>query len=161
MHGTGPGWGQTTPGGLGVQGKSAESQRWKQREALERPELGACKPSLDPRGSPTGGLQTSTRPEGVPQLGAYKSAPDPRGSPSCGPGAPLAASQPPSALWSRLHISGLPSREDESEGLYVAVSMQNQGLHTTARKASGRDNKGISCLVSTGTWQAHHPAQLL
>ena len=107
VHGTGAGWGQTTPGGLGVQGSQ-------QKARDGRPELGACKPALGPRGSP-----------------------------SCGPGAPLAASQPLFALWSCLHVSGLPSREDEREGLYVAVGMWNQGLHITARKASGRENKGI------------------
>ena len=115
---------------------------------------GAGKVSRKPEMEAEGGT-------GKTRAGGLQISSGPKGSPSYGPGAPLAESQPRSTLWSRLCISGLPSREDESEGLYVAVSMQNQGLHTTARKASGRDNKGISCVVSTGTWRARQPVQLL
>ena len=83
-----------------------------------------------PEGLGVQGSQQKAR-DGRPELGACKPALGPRGSPSCGPGAPLAASQPLSALWSRLCVSGLPIREDEREGLYVAVGMRNQGLHIT------------------------------
>ena len=114
------GAGKTRAGGLQTIPGTKAVANWgpaNHHQARGVPQLGACKPAPGPRGSPSWGPANQLRARGVPQLWTWS---------------PLAASQPRSALWSRLCISGLPSREDESEGLYVAVSMQNQGLHTIA-----------------------------